>query len=291
MSDETKTCIACAEKIKTKASLCRYCKTEQPQETGDADYGPSGGTKLKGGQEWDESIHPSVGERVGRGRLISLSALIVLPTLTLLLIDPQLSENGLLEAVGNASLSISGWSIIAAVIAALLLAVSKARQSERFFYTTKVLLVAFSGWLALGLVLFLATVALAGESGATGAAGNLEQDSSGVSGSTSEVQQPATPRETAETPSTATVSACREWQTYWNSTESPSPLEQQAALIRIFLPADELKVVAAANKYYEDVGFVKYLTDYGENDYARVAAETAYLSFVSLWELCNSTYG
>ena len=290
MSDGTKTCVACAEEIKAEASLCRYCKTEQPQGTRDTDYGPSGDTKLNSGHEWDESIHSSAGERAGRGRLISLSALIVLPTLILLLIDPQLSENGLLETVGNASLSISGWSIIAAGISAFLLTVFKARQSERFFYPTKVLLFAFAGWLALGLVTFLATVVLAGSSGATGVAGNLEPDSSSVSGSTSQHQQPATPREKATTPSAATVSACREWQAFWNSTESPSPLEQQAALIRIFLPADEPKVVAAANKYYEDVGFVKYLTDYGENDYAGVAAETAYLSFVSLWELCNSTY-
>ncbi len=290
MSDGIKTCVACAEEIKTDASLCRYCRTEQPQKTRDSDDGPTGDTNLKGTQGRDESTRPSAGERAGRGLLISLSALIVLPTLTLLLIDPRLSENGLLETVGNASLSLSGWSIIAATTMALMLAVSKVRRSERFFHSTKVLLFAFSGWLALGLVLFLATVVLAGGSSAPGAAGNLEPDSSGVSSSTSELQQPATPRETAATPSTATVSACREWQTFWNSTESPSPLEQQAALIRIFLPADEPKIVAAANKYYEDVGFVKYLIDYGENDYARVAAETAYLSFLSLWELCNSTY-
>jgi hypothetical protein len=280
-----KLCIACAEKIKADAKLCRHCGTRQDDERfvseSPASVVEDSGAAVSAvvGEE-DEPLTP----------LIVISSVILLPTALLLVLDPTLSDGGPAEVLGNASFGIAGWSVFALVLLPALLAFPQLRSSPRWRTILRRFGYIFATWVGVALLLFGISVS-AGFGGAS-AQPHLAPGSEPPPAAQSE---PVLPTPVADNP--ATLEACRQYQTWVNSRPDADGdligylTDEQTKLVSLFRDVPDTTIRQAVNDYIVQIRVMKVVVSSNPSDQVlELAASDSYAAFVNVWDLCNDEY-
>jgi hypothetical protein len=282
-----KSCIACAEDIKSDAKLCKHCGTRQDDKQYLATPSPDLVPPLS---ETQEPIDTEGGDGPSWSTLSGLSTLIVVPTVFLLAADPTLSDGGPLEATGNASASIGGWSIFALLFVLVLLMFPQLRSSRKWRVAVKRLGYIFGLWAVIGLLTFGITILSAQYSTSTKAPETTSLENSTTLQTSPSVTTPAPSNQ-------VTVNSCREYQTWFNSRPDAGEdkvgylTDEQVKLTSLFRDVPDTRIRQAVNDHIAEIRLLKLLLSTNSSrEVIELGVNDMYVTFSNLWDLCNDEY-